>query len=358
MSMDLEEVGLLLDSAERWFSANNPIENRVALFRNGHHEDAGAWRAIAEMGWLALPLPEDAGGFDAGHAAGLALIRRAGRHARPEALDVYMMLAPIVTKALPDASAALIEGRMRLGVADLTQDKESLVVQEGDLPVLDGNAGPVLGAEFATHFIIPARQQNGLPRLVVMAADALGVTKREARLIDARTTVLLSFKAAQGQWLDVGQEASLAQKALDLAAAGMVADSAGVIEAAFNLTLDYLKQRVQFGKPLSAQQAVQHKMAEVFCDLQQLFALAERLGLEMDGAPHGPWPTLAVAKSFVGRRALRAVGQLVQLSGGIGVTEEYKLTHFYRRLHVAAEMFGAAEAQLARINTRDILLAA
>lgn len=358
MSMDREEVGLLLDSAERWFKANNPIESRVAMFRNGHHQDADAWTAISEMGWLALPLSEDAGGFDAGYAASLALIRRAGQQARPEALDMYMMLAPVVTRALPDTSAALMEGRMRLGFADLAQGKEALVAHAGDQPVLEGNAGPVLGAEFATHFVIPVKQQDGLLRLVLVDADAAGVDKRPARLIDARATVLLSMKMVQGQWLDVGQEASLAQKSLDLAAAAMVADSAGVIEAAFTLTLDYLKQRVQFGKPLSAQQAVQHKMAEVFCDLQQLLALAERLGLEIDSAPNGPWPTLAVAKSFVGRRGLRAVGQLVQLSGGIGVTEEYKLTHFYRRLHVAAEMFGAAEAQLARINTRDILLAA
>ncbi|MDB5848338.1 MAG: acyl-CoA dehydrogenase domain protein, partial [Rhodoferax sp.] len=114
----------------------------------------------------------------------------------------------------------------------------------------------------------------------------------------------------------------------------------------------------QFGKPLSAQQAVQHKMAEIFCDLQQLLALAGRLATEIDTAPGGPWPTLAPAKSFIGRRALRACGQLVQVSGGIAVTEEYKLGHFYRRLHVAAALFGNAEQQLARIDIRRQLLAA
>src|SRR5690606_31988596 len=105
------------------------------------------------------------------------------------------------------------------------------------------NAGPVLGAEFATHFVVPVKQQDGQLRLVLLAADAAGVEKRPARLIDGRATVLLSMKMAQGQWLDGGQETSLAQQSLDLAAAAMVADSAGVIEAAFTLTLDYLKQR-------------------------------------------------------------------------------------------------------------------
>jgi len=124
------------------------------------------------------------------------------------------------------------------------------------------------------------------------------------------------------------------------------------------MTLDYLRQRVQFGKPLAAQQAIQHRMAEVFCDLQQQLALTGRLAAEIDAAPAGAWPMLPVAKSFVGRRVLRGVGALIQLSGGIAVTEEYRLTHLYRRLHVAAQLHGAAEAQLARIDVRATLLAA
>ena len=99
-------------------------------------------------------------------------------------------------------------------------------------------------------------------------------------------------------------------------------------------------------------------MAEIFCDLQQALALTERLAQEIDAEAAGPWPTLPVAKSFVGRRVLRGVGALIQVTGGIAVTEEYRLTHWYRRLHVNAQCFGAAEAQLNRIEVRRQLLAA
>jgi alkylation response protein AidB-like acyl-CoA dehydrogenase len=221
---------------------------------------------------------------------------------------------------------------------------------------LHGRAGALLGAEYATHLLLPATDADGQLGLAEVALTAGGIHSQAARLVDGRTTWQIRFDGAPARWLSRGGDT--ASQAVDLAAASLVADSAGVLEAAFDLTLDYLKQRVQFGKPLSAQQAVQHKMAEVFCDLQQLMALSRRVAAEMDVAPRGPWPTLAAAKAYLGRRALRACGQLIQVSGGIAVTEEYKLTQFYRRLHVSATLFGTAEAQLARIDVRESLLAA
>ena len=262
------------------------------------------------------------------------------------------MLAPLVAKAMPAQAGALASGAMRIALADRAQgDDAARSSADGRLA---GRAGTVLGGAHATHLLVPAAR-DGVPALLLVDLQAAGVSRTAARLVDGRPAPQFSFRATPSLTVD---GVSAAQRALDLAAAAQVADSAGVLDAAFTLTLDYLKQRTQFGKPLSAQQAVQHKMAEIFCDLQQLLALAGRVAAELDAAPEGPWPTLAPAKSFLGRRALRAAGQLIQVSGGIGVTEEYKLTHFYRRLHVAATLFGSAEAQLARIDVREQLVAA
>jgi len=350
--MDPEDIALLLTTADRWFAANQPLDTRVAAFRAGHHEAPGAWGQFAEMGWLALTLPEAAGGFGAGCAAAFQLIREAGRDARPEPLALHLVLAPLLARVLPSRAEGLIDGSLRIALADRALGEQA--VRSDDASTLSGLPGVLLGAEHATHWLVPVTQGGGT-RLWLVDAGAKGITRRDARLVDSRFTTLPRLDAAPAQPLG---GADLAERALDRAAAALVADSAGVLDAAFWLTLDYLKQRQQFGKPLSAQQAVQHKMAEVFCDLQQLLALAGRVAAELDSHPEGPWPTLAPAKAFLGHRALRAAGQLIQVCGGIAVTEEYKLTHLYRRLHVAAALFGSAEAQLARIDVRAQLLAA
>ncbi|MDB5896245.1 MAG: hypothetical protein JWQ88_3776 [Rhodoferax sp.] len=350
--MEREDLELMLDSARRWFRANQPLESRVAAFKTGHHEAPGAWRQMADMGWTGLSLPEAAGGFAAGAPACFALLREAGRDARPEPLAMHLLLAPLLARAMPEHAEALASGRLRFAMADIATGPDA--VRWAGAETLDGQAGCVVGGENATHLLLTVGQ-GARATLALLDLEAAGISAKAARLIDTRATLQIGFAQTPARRIDAE---GLAHSAIDVAAAAQIADSAGVLDAAFALTLDYLLQRVQFGKPLSAQQAVQHKMAEIFCDLQQLLALAGRLAVEMDTTPNGPWPTLAPAKAFIGRRALRAAGQLIQVSGGIAVTEEYKLTHFYRRLHVAAALFGNAEAQLDRIDVRQQLLTA
>lgn len=346
--MDKDEISLLLQTADRWFADHAPLAERAARVRAGHQAPHDAWQRMAEMGWLSLTLDEAHEGFGAGHAVAFELLRRAGRDARPEPLDIHLLLAPLVARALPQAASGLALGEMRLALADVPQRGRPLQWSDerltGDLPV-------VYGAEHATHLLVPLAGGVDSPLLLVDLGGP-GLQSRPARLIDARVSCHLRLDAAPARPI------GLATRALDLAAAALVADACGSFEAAFELTLGYLKQRVQFGRPLSTQQAVQHRMADIFCDLQQHIALATRLATEMDSAPEGPWATLPAAKSFIGRRTLRAVGGLIQLAGGIAVTEEYQLSHFYRRLHVAAQLFGSAQAQLARIDATGALLAA
>lgn len=348
--MDRDDITLLLDTAERWFAEHAPLAQRVAAFRVGQHEPEGAWAGFARMGWLALTLPEAQGGFDAGARAAFELLRRAGRDARPEPLGLHLLLAPAVAASLPELAQPLAEGTVRLAMANLPHDGRRA---QWDGAALSGEGWSVEGIEHATHVLVPLPSADGSGgdlRLVDLAAA--GVGRVRARFVDGRVTEILSLYGVQAR------AAGNAGRALDLAAAAQVADASGVFESAFEMTLDYLKQRVQFGRPLSIQQTLQHRMADVFCDLQQQLALAERLAAEIEAAPEGPWPTLPIAKSFVGRRVLRGVGALIQVSGGVAVTEEYRLSHLYRRLHVAAQIHGDAESQLARIDVRRTLLAA
>jgi alkylation response protein AidB-like acyl-CoA dehydrogenase len=344
--MDKDDIFLLVQTADRWFSDHSPLTERAAHSSNGHHAPPQAWHAMAEMGWLSLTLDEAHGGFGAGRAQAFELLRRAGRDARPEPLDVHLVLAPVVARAAPELADRLASGDIRLAIADVPDREASPQWAEGRL---SGDLSIVYGAEHATHLLVPLTAATDGPLLLVELRSS-EVTLRGVRLIDGRAGLQVSLKGARARVI------GLANLAVDLAAAAVVADSCGSFEAAFELTLDYLKQRVQFGRPLSTQQAVQHRMADIFCDLQQHIALTTRLATEMDTSPEGPWTTLPAAKAFIGRRALRAIGGLIQMSGGIAVTEEYQLSHFYRRVHVAAQLFGSAQAQLARIDASKSLI--
>jgi alkylation response protein AidB-like acyl-CoA dehydrogenase len=347
--MDHESFNMVLDSAKRWFEQENPLADRIAEFRSGHTASAGAWAAMDDMGWTALARPEDAGGFGADTAQCFEFLRLAGRHARPEPLDLMLMLAG--GPALPMLENA------RLALADVERGDEQLSFSEFDAQRVAGRSAALYGGAQATHALLPVPRRQGGIHMVCVPMQGAGVRQEPVRWLDGRHTVRLYLDNAAVQTVGAGVPAeAAAQQIMDRAAAGLVADAAGVLEAAFELTLDYLKQRQQFGQPLSRLQALQHCMADIFCDLQFLLALTRRLASEMDVPEASHWPTLPAAKSFVGRRALRAVGQLIQVSGGIGMTEEYRLGHFYKRLHVAASLFGGAEQQLSRIDTRRTLL--
>jgi alkylation response protein AidB-like acyl-CoA dehydrogenase len=347
--MDNESFNLVLDTAYRWFAQHQPLSERIARFRDGYAEEHATWNEWTEMGWPTLSVSEEGGGFGANTAQCFELLRLAGRDARPEPIDLMLMLAAVPAVATRDD--------LRFGLADLAQGVDAPQFDSDAQSSLSGVSAVVYGGLRVNHALLPvAMPQHGGALLVSVALDAPGVSVEPVRLIDGRRTVRLRLVRAPTNAIGSGAEAkALAQQVIDRAAAGLVADAAGVLEAAFELTLDYLKQRRQFGRTLSEQQVLQHRMADIFCDLQQLLALTRRLAAEIDADAQTEWPTLPIAKSFIGRRALRALGQLIQVSGGIGMTEEYKLGHFYKRLHVAATLFGDAEHQLKRIDAQKSL---
>lgn len=345
--MEHSEIEMLVQSAQRWFAQTDPHSERVARFEKGNVATPTSWSEMAEMGWLGLTLPENLGGFGASTGVAFELLRRVGRDARPEPLGLHLLLAPCIAAALPDTAEPLLTGDMRIAMANRVRAGSSLTWDAGKL------SGPVRGVEGidgATHVLVPLEQPSDSSGMAVLLdLSAAGISKEAARYVDGRCSAQLMLTQVPAR------EAISSRMAVDLAAAAHVADASGVLEEAFQMTLEYLKQRTQFGKPLSAQQAIQHRMAEVFCDLQQQLAIAGRLAQELDAVPEGPWPSLPVAKSYLARRVLRAVGALIQVSGGIAVTEEYRLTHLYRRLHVAAQLYGTPEEQLARIDPRSLL---
>ena len=380
--MDTHEVDLLMDTATRWFASH---ADQAASLETDGPDATLVWQAYADLGWLALTLPEACGGVGADTQTALRLARLNGRALASTPLELHLMLAPWLLRiggATPSAWAEdLASGAMRLGLADAGRQA---VITGGCITV---QSTEVYGGATATHIlVIGCDSETARECVALLSADAAGVVRSPARWLDGRPCVrVLASEAAatvlqEAKTLEVSREPAPApgpkaapepmhepafEPAPDLArqlrlraSTALAADAAGAFEAAFDMTLVYLKQRVQFGKPLSTLQAVQHGMADIFCDLQQLLALVERLGLE-DADGNGADPnTLVATKSQLGRHALRGLGQLIQLSGGIGVTDEYRLGRYYKRLHVAATLFGTFEDVLRELDIRQALVTA
>ncbi len=341
---------MLLDSVRRYFRENRPPDTRWARFGEGQRQPPDAWREMAELGWLALAVPERLGGLEADWDTRLAVLREAGADGRPEPLDVHLMLSDLLLRCLPQGqeeatAAAIMAGDMRVGVVEL---RPRAGPTGGN--ALGGESGPVYGAG-ASHLLVLVHAPGRGCRLAWTAVEGPGLSLQQGRFLDGRGCLTVRFNHCEPRWLDAS-----GHHVRDLMAAGLVADCTGALDGAFRQTLDYLKQRRQFGRPLSDFQVVQHGMAEVFCDLQQAVALTRRLAREMNAAQGSACDSLPAAKAFLSRRLLRGLGRLIQLSGGIGMTEEYPLAHYYKRAQTGAALFGDRGEQLGRISPVATLL--
>lgn len=351
--MDSADTALILSTLERHFQQHAPLDDRLARFREPADPEGNGWQRLAELGAPALPIPEALDGLGAGWAPRFAVLRAAGAAARPEPLALHLAAADWLLERHPEMAAEvaanLAAGEMRLGLAEIRHAGDAARLTTGPALVFGG---------YASHLLLIVTDALGGCGVALAAAGAEGLTLAPARLLDGRPALRVTLAGCAPGWLvPPGQDDTAVQALRDRLSATLFADAVGAFEAGFSLTLDYLKQRRQFGQALAGFQALQHAMADLYCDLQQGLALQDRLAAEMDlGA--GTSPLLPVAGAFLHRRLLPGLGRMIQVSGGIGMTAEYALGLHYKRVQVAAGLAGDLDTHLARITPEDQLLAA
>ena len=308
-----EEQQLLADSVRRFLQKDYDFEKRKAILRNGWSEQV--WATFAEMGLTGLPLSPDYVGFGGGAVDQMSVMEAFG-----EALVVEPYL-PTILGALAIAKAgsaeqkksilpAVVEGKMRLALAT-------------------GRRG-VIGAPIAD-------------KIVFFSGNKLSVTAKEG-LKPHRT--LDDLAAAD---LSVPVDA-VPDEILDFGAALSCAEAVGAMKFACDTTLEYLKTRKQFGVPIGTFQALQHRMVEMFIAYEQAKSMACLACSKVDSHEDAKDRARAVsaAKIKIADSARHVSQESVQLHGGMGMTEELKVSHTFRRLTVLARRFGDADHHLAR----------
>jgi alkylation response protein AidB-like acyl-CoA dehydrogenase len=356
-----ETVAMLRDGIERYTNEHYSFEQRWKALRSSRGYSEQTWAAYAEMGWLALRLPEQEGGLSADSSTTAPLMEAVGARLLMEPLLMSTILCTgLVGRRASEAQQAeifpkLANGSLKLALAH----QESLSASvEGDIAceyrdgVLNGSKLAVLHGDCADHLIVSAKDVDGRLRLCLLDASGTGVTRREFRLLDGRGAANLTFNGVPAEAFaapgPAEADAEALADALDEASVALCSEALGAITALNAATNQYLKIRKQFGKIIGANQALQHRMVEMYMLQQEVRALSLAAQQALDRREPGRDRIISGARAFTCGAARRIASEAVQMHGGIGITDELDVSHYYRRLMVIGTLFGNRDCHLDR----------
>jgi alkylation response protein AidB-like acyl-CoA dehydrogenase len=364
-----EEQVMLRDALTRFLREEYDFEKRrVRLAKGGH--DSRLWQDFATtLGILGASLPEAHGGLGGGavetmiiqEALGAALVVEpyletvvigGGALQRSGGATAGSLLAGITDGSVRIALAAA-EAGARYALANVSTQANRV----GGEWRINGSKSVVIGAPVATHWLLLARtsgerrDREGLSLFLIDPAAA-GIERHDYRLIDERpasdlvlTDVVLRADALLGE---EGGALPILEQVMDEAIAGLCAEAVGVMRRMLEDTVGYARQRRQFGKPLASFQVLQHRMVDMFMQVEEAAAAALLATLRLDGDPVTRGMAASAAKATIARAA-RFVGQnAIQLHGAMGLTEELAVGHYFKRATAIENQLGSLDHHVAR----------
>jgi alkylation response protein AidB-like acyl-CoA dehydrogenase len=367
-----EEQGMLQDSVSRFVAQDYSFDQRERIVDSAAGYSAEYWRRFADLGWLMIPFSEADGGLG-GSAVDLMVIMQ--EFGRGIVVEPFLATAVLGGGLIAEAGSAeqkesmlgaLMAGELQLAFAFAEPqsrynlaDVATEATREGDDYVVIGRKSVVLNAPIANQLIVAVRTAGGQRErdgisLLLVAADSPGIRLQSYATVDGQRAADVYFddvRVPASQLL--GQEGAalpVIEKVIDRATLAICAEALGAMETALWKTVDYTKTRKQFGVSISSFQALQHRMADMFIELEQARSIVQMAVMQCD-ANEGVAPrAISAAKSRVGKAA-RLVGQeSVQLHGGIGVMEELDLGHFFKRLTTIQFLFGSTDYHTRRFS--------
>ena len=362
-----EEQLALRDAVARWVEKGFGFERRHALAKSG-----GASREVlgelAELGLMGLAVPEAQGGLGFGPVEAMVVMEELGRGLVHAPYAAAALVAPsLLAEAPPDVQAAWLP-RMAGGevVVVLAHQERAAryrlehvttrATANGSGHVLTGAKSVVPGGDEADAFVVPARlagADDDTPGigLFLVERGASGVSVRGYPTQDGGRAAELTLAAAPATLLCAEGFEALS-RAADIGIAALCAEATGLMDRLVALTADYMNTRKQFGVPISSFQALRHRMADVKMQLELGRSMSYYASMKLGEAPAARRRALSQAKVQLGR-SMRCVGQeCIQLHGGIGVTDEYIASHYFKRLTMLEMSWGDTLHHLGEVNSR------
>lgn len=377
------EQELLRDGLNRFLATRYDLEKSRTAAKSGQGWQPDIWRGFAdELGILGATLPESSGGMGGGPVELMVIAEALGQSLVIEPyVDTVVVAGGLLGRSgSADADAVLEKIAAGTAIAALAaaeatsgdhwRDISTTAQRDGDDWVLHGAKIVAVAAPLATHLLITARtsgaqdDEQGISLFLVDIEEGLptGLEVHGYRTVDDRRAADLEFDGlrlpAQALLSAEGQAWESVARAADEGAAAVCAEAVGCMRKVVTDTVEYSKQRQQFGQPIGSFQVLQHRMVDMYMELQQASAAVLLAILNLDAEPAVRARTVSAAKATVGRAA-RFIGQnAVQLHGGMGMTEELAIGHYFKRLTAVQNEFGSTDyhvtryAQLTRPHSR------
>jgi alkylation response protein AidB-like acyl-CoA dehydrogenase len=365
MSLLLSEEQTMLRDAVRSFLVENAPVAQLRQLRDSRDPAGfagGTWSAFCDLGYAGVGVPEAHGGAGLGAVEMGVLMGQIGRNlsALPF-LSSSVVAARLLQAAGSDAQQAQWLPRIASGeaIATLALDEgpkhkpEAVALRaerRADGWHLSGSKSFVPDGHVASLLLVAARTDDRLA-LFAVPRDTPGVTVERTAMADAHNAarvLLQDVGLPDAARLSAGGEVAL-QQTLDYGCAAAAAELLGIADEVFERTLDYLKQRKQFGKPIGECQALQHRAATLYVDLELARAALAKALHALDSAPHQAAEAVAIAKAKCGTTATLAVQEGVQMHGGMGMTDQLDFGLFMKRARVLQELYGDAGYHMDRL---------
>jgi alkylation response protein AidB-like acyl-CoA dehydrogenase len=354
-----EEQELLRSSVQRLLRDQYDFDARRKIVASEEGFSRKQWDAFAELGLLAAPLSEGAGGLGGGPLSTMIIMHEFGRHLVVEPFVETVVLAGglIEHVGTPEQQQSFIpeifdgskiwtlawtEKASRFDLANVTTRAR----REGNDYVLTGAKTMVIAAPWADYLIVSARtsgndRDRGGVSLFVVDRQASGVDLQSFKTIDGRRAAEIGLRDVRGQLLGAEGEGVAALEACrDRAIGALCAEAVGAIGELNSATLEYSKTRKQFGTTIGSFQVLQHRMVDMFIAHQEALSLMQHLSLSLSAGDAGLSRLASGAKSKIGYAGKFVADQAVQLHGGMGMTDELNVGHYFKRISSINIQFG------------------
>jgi alkylation response protein AidB-like acyl-CoA dehydrogenase len=361
---------MLRDTVASFLSDKYDFDARRAIIGSESGWKADYWKAFAEeLGILGASFSEDMGGLGGGATENMIVMEEFGK-----ALVVEPYLGTVVVgggffkhsgyAGAGEMIGQIIEGKATIAFAYAEPqgrynwaDLKTTAKKDGAGYVLNGHKAVVIGAPWASHLIVTARTGGGQRdvggvSVFLVEKGAKGVVTRDYPTVDGLRASEVDFEnVAVGADALIGAEGAglpLVEKVIDEATAAVCAEAVGVLRKLHEGTLDYTKQRKQFGQPIAAFQVLQHRMVDMFIQVEQSVSMTYMANIKLEDGDAERAKAISSAKVQIGR-ACKFVGQsAIQLHGGMGMTNEMAIGHYFKRATMIESLFGSVDHHLAR----------
>ena len=368
-----EEQKMIQQSVERFVQENYDLTNRVKISSEDPGYSQDYWTAMAELGWLGLAFSEEDGGFGGNQIDTLVLMEQFGK-----GLVLEPFLANIVlgggaikrggTSAIKESVLPnLIEGDLQVTLAYAEEqsrfdieDVATAAREDGNNFIINGKKSMVLNAESADKIVVVTRtngsqvDEDGISLFLVDATSA-GIERENFPTVDGLRASEITFTDVEVSSDNlIGEKDkgfSILQAVVNDAILALSAEAVGAMEVLYKDTVEYTQQREQFDHPLSDFQVLQHRMVDMFMEYEQCKSLLLRATMETVQDPILAQRTVHALKHLIGKSGIFVGESAVQLHGGMGVTEELRIGHFFKRLLVIDSQFGNSDFHLDKFTS-------